>query len=101
MKKWLIKILKKILKKLQPTVFEEVTIEHSYKPLITVTANLSLDKRHAERMSEDHIKEVLAKQLIKQIIDHMDILVATQNDSTIFEERVNYRAKIQIADNRN
>ena len=100
MKKWLIKILKKILKKLEPTIFEEVTITHSYKPLITVTANLSLNKRDTERISEENVKEILARQLSEQIIDHMDMLVATQYDSTIFEERIHYKATIQIADNR-
>ena len=101
MKKWLIKILKKLLKKLQPMVFEEVTITHSYKPLITVEENFALSKRDAERMPEEYIKEMLAKRLSEQIIDHMDILVATSYEPSLFEEQIHYRAKIQIADNRN
>jgi hypothetical protein len=101
MKKWLIKILKKILKKLQPTIFEEVSITHSYKPLITIEANLSLNKRDIERLPEGYVKEVLAKRLSEQIIDHMDILVATEYTSAFCDEQFHYRAQIQIADNRN
>ena len=101
MKKWLIKILKKILKKLEPTIFEEVVITHSYKPLITIEANCSLDKWDMKRISEENIKEILAKRLSEQIIDRMDILTATSYDSPFGEERVHYKAKVQIADNRN
>ena len=100
MKQWLIKILKKILKKLQPTIFETVSITRSYKPLITVSANLSLDKRDAERMLEEDIKEILARRLSAQIVDHMDMLVTTQFYPNIFEEQAQYRATIQIADNK-
>lgn len=101
MKKWFIKILKKILKKLQPTIFEEVTIEHSYKPIITIEENFALSKRDAERIPEEHIKEILAKRLGEQIIDHMDISATTIYSPEFFEEQIHYRAKIQIADNRN
>ena len=101
MKKWLIKILKKILKRLEPAVFEEVTITHSYKPLITLEENFSLNKRDRERLPEGYVEEVLAKRLSKQIINHMDVLVATSYESALFEEQFHYRAKIQIADNRN
>ena len=101
LKKWLIKILKKILKRLSPNIFEEVSITHTYKPLITIEANCSFDKRDADRMSQERIEEVLAKRLSQQIIDHMDISYTTIYESSLFEERVHYRAKIQIADNRN
>lgn len=101
MKKWLIKILKKILKKLEPAVFEEVTITHSYKPLITLEENFALSKRDIERLPEGYVREMLAKRLSKQIIDHMDILVTTNYSHTLFEEQFHYRAQIQIADNRN
>lgn len=101
MKKWLIKILKKILKKLEPTIFEEVTITHSYKPLITIEENLSLNRRDIERLSEEYVKEVLAKRLSEQIIDHMDMLVTTEYTSAFCDEQFHYRARIQIADNRN
>lgn len=97
MKKWLIKILNKILKKLQPIVFDEVTIKHSYKPLVTVTANYSLNKLDANRVSEERIKEILARQLSEQIIDHMDI----SHTTSFSPEQVLYRATIQIADNKN
>ena len=99
MKKWLIKILKKILKKLEPTIFQEVSITHSYKPLITLEENFALSKRDADRIPEEKIKEILARRLSEQIIDHMDMLVATNYDSIMFEEQIHYRAKIQIADN--
>lgn len=101
MKKWLIKILKKILKKLQPTVFEEVSITHSYKPLITIEENFALSKRDAERMPKERIKEILARRLSEQIIDHMDILTATSYEPIMFEEQIHYKATIQIADNKN
>lgn len=101
MRKWLIKILKKILRKLEPTVFKEVTIKHSYKPLITLEENFSLNKRDMGRLPEGYAKEILAKRLSEQIIDHMDILVTTSYEPTFFEEQFHYRAQIQIADNRN
>ena len=101
MKKWLIKILKKILRKLEPNVFDEITITHSYKPLITLEENFALNKRDAERISEEYVKETLAKLLSEQIIDYMDILTATSYEPTLFEEQIHYRAKIQIADYRN
>ena len=101
LKKWLIKILKKILKKLEPNVFEEVTITHSYKPLITLEENFSLNKRDIEKLPEGYAREMLAKRLSKQIIDHMDMLVATSYEPTIFEEQVHYKAKVQIVDNKN
>lgn len=56
LKKWLIKILKKILKKLEPNVFEEVTIAHSYKPLITLEENFSLNKRDIEKLPEGYAR---------------------------------------------
>lgn len=101
MKKWFIKILKKILKKLEPMVFEEVTIEHSYKPLITVTANYSLNELDANRVPKERIKEILARRLSEQIIDHMDMSVATYITPLSPEEIIRYKATIQIADNRN
>lgn len=101
LKKWLVKILKKILKKLEPTIFEEVAITHSYKPIITLEENFSLNKRDIERLPEGYAKEILAKRLSKQIVNHMDILVATSYEPTLFEEQFHYRARIQIADNRN
>lgn len=101
MKKWLIKLLKRILKKLEPNVFNEVTITHSYKPLITLEENFALSKRDAESMPEEHIKEILAKRLSEQIVDYMDVLVAINYEPTLFDEHVHYKAKIQIADYRN
>lgn len=101
MKKWLIKILKKLLKKLEPTVFEEVSITHSYRPLITLEENFSLNKRDIERLPEGYAKEILAKRLSEQIVNYMDILVATSYEPTLFDEQIHYRARIQIADNRN
>lgn len=101
MKKWLIKILKKILKKLQPTIFEEVVITHQYKPLLTIESNYCLSKRDMERIPEEEIKKILARRLSEQIVDYMDTLVVTSYDPIMFEEQVHYRAKIQIADNRN
>lgn len=101
LKKWLIKILKKMLKRLEPTVFEEVSIAHSYKPLITIEANFALNKRDIERFPVGYARQILAKRLSEQIIDYADMQVATSYEPTIFEEQVNYRAKIQIADNRN
>lgn len=101
MKKWLIKILKKILKKLQPTIFEEITITHSHKPLITVTTNYSLNKLDAKRIPRERIKEILAKRLSEQIVDHMDILTSVDYCSPLAEEQIHYKATIQIADNRN
>ena len=101
MKKWLIKILKKILKKLEPTVFEEVTIKHSYKPLITLEENIVVNKRDVERLPEGCFRDRLAQRLGEQIIDYMDISHTTSFNPKVFEEQVHYRAKIQIADNRN
>lgn len=101
LKKWLIKILKKILKKLEPTVFEEVSITHSYKPLITVEANFSLNKRDIERFPVGYARQILAKRLSEQIIKYADTMITTSYEPSLCEEQVNYRAKIQIADNRN
>lgn len=101
MKKWLIKILKKMLKKLEPNVFKEVAITYSYKPLITVEENFAFNKRDVERLPEGCMRETLAKRLSEQIIDYMDISYTTSYEPSLFEEQIHYRAKIQIADNRN
>ena len=100
LKKWLVKILKNILKKLEPSIFEEVIIKHSYQPLITIEANCSFDKRDADRMSEERVKEILARRLGEQITDHMGILTTISYEPFLFEEQIHYRAKIQIVDNR-
>lgn len=101
MKKWLIKILKKILKRLEPTVFEDVSITHSYKPLITIEANFALNKQDIERFPIGYARQILAKRLSEQIIDYADMSYTTSHEPSLFEEQVHYRAKIQIADNRN
>ena len=101
MKNWLIKILKKILKKLEPTIFEEVSITHSYKPLITIEANFALNKQDIERFPIGYARQILAKRLSEQIIGYADMSHTTSYEPSLFEEQVHYRAKIQIADNRN
>lgn len=101
MRQWLIKILKKILKKLEPNVFKEVVIKTSYKPLITLEENFVVSKRDVERLPEGCFRKTLAERLGEQIIDYMDISATTSYEPTICEEHVHYRAKIQIADNRN
>lgn len=101
LKKWLIKILKKILKKLQPNAFDEITIKTSYKPLITLEENFVMSKRDAERLPVGYYREILAKRLGEQIIDHMDISYTTGHSPDFPEEQIHYRATIQIADNRN
>lgn len=101
MKKWLITILKKILTRLEPNVLDKVTITHSYKPLITLEENIVVNKRDVEKLSEGCFRDRLAQRLGEQIIDHMDISYTTSFSPEFFEEQVHYRAKIQIADNRN
>lgn len=101
MKKWLITILKKLLRRLEPNVFDKVTITHSYKPLITLEENIVVNKRDVEKLSEGCFRDRLAQRLSEQIIDHMDISYTTCFNPEFFEEQVHYRAKIQIADNRN
>ena len=101
MRKWLIKILKKILRKLEPNVFNEVVIKTTYKPLITLEENIVVNKRDVERLPEGCFRDKLAQRLGEQIIDHMDISYTTSYNPEVFEEQVRYRAKIQIADNKN
>ena len=101
MRKWLIKILKKILRKLEPNVFNEVVIKTTYKPLITLEENIVVNKRDVERLPEGCFRDKLAQRLGEQIIDHMDISYTTSYEPTLFEEQIHYRARIQIADGKN
>lgn len=93
-KSWLIKTLRKWLNKLAP---EEnvLKIEHTAVPLITIGTNVSLSKR--DRISQDDIDHILARQLGEKIIKYADVQWYEKIDGSVFDEQIIYRARVRVA----
>ena len=93
-KKWLIKVLRKWLAKLEPG-YNTLKVEHTYVPLVTVNASFTMPKCRA--LKEEQINEILAKQLSEEVIKYADIEYCEKVDMSMWEEQIIYRATVRVA----
>ena len=93
-KSWLIKVLHKWLNKLEPG-YNTLKIEHTYVPLVTVNASLTMPK--CRTLKEEQINEILARQLSEEVIKCADIDYCEKFDINVFDEQIVYRATIRVA----
>ena len=93
-KSWLIKLLRNWLAKLEP-YHNVVKVEHTYVPLVTVNASFTMSK--CKPLKEEHINEILAKQLSEEVIKYADIEYCEKVDMSMWEEQIVYRATVRVA----
>lgn len=93
-KSWLIKVLRKWLKKLEPE-YNIVKIERTTVPLVTVNASVAVP--NDMQLSEERINEILAKQLSEEVIKYADIEWCEKIDASVFNRQIIYRATVRVA----
>lgn len=93
-KSWLIRVLRKWLAKLEP-YHNVVKVEHTHVPLVTAEANVAIPKHRP--LPEDHINEILAKQLGEGVIKYANIEHCEKIDMSVFDEQIIYRATVRVA----
>jgi hypothetical protein len=93
-KSWLIKVLRKWLKKLEPE-YNIVKIERTTVPLVTLEANVVTSKR--DEIPQEDINRVLEKHLGEQIMQYADVEQCHKIDMSVFDEQIIYRATVRVA----
>ena len=90
---WLIKVLRKLLNKLDPE--KTFKVEHTYVPLVTVNASFTMSKYNT--LKEEQINEILSRQLGEEIIKYADIQCCEKVDMNMWEEQNIYSATVRVA----
>ena len=92
-KSWLIKVLRKWLRKLEPE-YGIVTVEKTTVPLVTLSSSLTMPKRRP--LPEERINEILARELSEEIIKYANIEWCEKIDMSVFDEQIIYRATVRV-----
>lgn len=91
-KSWLIKVLHKWLKRIDPEYYN-LRVEHTTVPLVTLNASVVVPE--SAPMSAERINEILARQLSDEVIKYATVEWCDRYDSWIPETV--YRATVRVA----